>query len=38
MLDRLQHLNYGLLYPLWIAAGALAVGVARLARRIWRRT
>jgi hypothetical protein len=37
-MERINDLNLGLLYPLWIAAVALAVGVARLARRIWRRT
>lgn len=37
-MDRLNHLNLALLWPLWIAAVALVVGVARLARRIWRRT
>lgn len=37
-MDRFNHLNLGLLWPLWIAAFAIAVGLVRLVRRIWRRT
>jgi hypothetical protein len=37
-MERINDLNLGLLYPLWIAAAVIAFAIARLARRIWRRT
>lgn len=37
-MERFNHLNLGLLWPLWIFAVAIAVGLARLVRHIWRRT